>query len=354
MRKTAILRDSLFLAHDPGFNHPDSPDRLKEIYNVLDKKSLQGLFVEPDFIPVSEKELYLNHSSSLVKEVAATSGQAFGSLEADTTTSPESYNAACLAVGALVKGVDLLMGDEVDNCFALVRPPGHHAEKKSSMGFCLFNNVAIAASYAMKKHNIERIMIIDWDLHHGNGTQTSFFETNKILYVSTHQYPFYPGTGSVQEIGRGKGEGYTINIPLPGGQGDKEYAAIFNKIVVPLGRQYKPQLIFVSSGFDIYHGDPLGSMQVTSKGFGYMTKVIVDLAEEVCEGRVLVTLEGGYNLTGQRDGALAVLSELYGAPLDTGYPINLDDKNLETFQQQRTLPPFVEQSCTVAKKYWKM
>ncbi len=354
MRKTAVLRDNLFLSHDPGYNHPESPDRLRDIYTLLDKDSLKGLFIEPDFIPAPEKTLQLNHTSSLVKKVAKTSGKPFGSLDADTKTSPESYNAACLAAGSLLKGIDLIMEGEIDNCFALVRPPGHHAERDRSMGFCLFNNVAIAARHAIKQHGVERIMIIDWDLHHGNGTQFSFYDTDKVFYLSTHQYPFYPGTGGVHEVGNGRGEGYTLNIPLPGGQGDKEYASIFNTIVTPVVREYKPQLILISSGFDIYHADPLGAMKVTSKGFAYMTKVVVELAEEVCNGRLLVTMEGGYNLTGQRDGALAVLSELYGAPLDSGYPVNLDKKTAQDLAKEKVLIPSVEQVCTVAKKYWRM
>ncbi len=354
MRKTAVLRDNLFLSHDPGFNHPESPDRLRDIYSLIEKDSLKDLFIQPDFLPASDKALKYNHSPSLVKKIAKTSGKPYGSLDADTKTSPDSYNAACLAVGSILKGIDLIVEGEVDNCFALIRPPGHHAERDRAMGFCLFNNVAIAAHHAIKEHGLERIMIVDWDLHHGNGTQFSFYDTDKVFYISTHQYPYYPGTGSINEVGKGKGEGYTLNIPLPGGQGDKEYAAIFNKIIKPLGREYKPQLILISSGFDIYHADPLGAMKVTSKGFAYMTRVIVDLAEEICQGKILVTMEGGYNLTGQRDGTLAVLSELYGAPLDTGYPINLDSKTAEDLANENTVIQPLEQVCTVAKKYWRM
>ncbi len=354
MRKTALLRDSLFLSHDPGFNHPESPERIKDIYAILEKVSLSNLFIEPDILPAPEKIIQFNHSPSLIKLAAATSGKPQSSLDQDTITSADSYDAACLAVGALLKGVDLLMEREVDNCFALVRPPGHHAERDRSMGFCIFNNVAIAARHAIQKYGIERIMIVDWDLHHGNGTQSSFYDTEKVLYISTHQYPFYPGTGSINEVGHGKGEGYSLNFPLSGGQGDKEYAAIFNEVIKPIGREYKPQLILVSCGFDIYHGDPLGAMQVTPKGFAYMTKVIAELADELCDGRLMVTLEGGYNLSGQRDGAFAVLSELYGEALDTGYPVNLDLKTAQALREERTLIPLVEKACTVAKKYWKM
>lgn len=293
MRKTAVFRDPLFMAHDPGFDHVESPDRLKVIHEVLDREGVRDNFLYPDFSPASHEIIGLNHTSDHIKRVSNTAGKIFDSLDPDTYTSRESYAAACMAVGALVRGVDLLLDGKIDNGFALVRPPGHHAEKDRSMGFCLFNNVAVAARYALEKCGVKRVMIVDWDLHHGNGTQHSFYDSDKLLYLSTHQFPYYPGTGSLHETGKGKGEGYTVNIPLPGYQRDSEYAAIFNDIVVPVGKQYRPDLILISCGFDIYQGDPLGAMEVTAKGFAYMTRSMVKLAEEVCKGKLLVTLEGG-------------------------------------------------------------
>ncbi|MFH2122171.1 MAG: histone deacetylase [Pseudomonadota bacterium] len=355
MRKTAVFRDSLFLDHDPGFDHPESPERLKGIYKLLDDNTaLRSCFLEPEFQSASHELIGLNHSAALIERVSETSGKIFDALDPDTKTSPYSYSAACLAVGALIKGVDLLLAGEIDNGFALVRPPGHHAEHNQSMGFCLFNNVAIAAHYAIETLGLERVMIVDWDLHHGNGTQHSFYESEKVLYFSTHQYPYYPGTGALNESGRGKGEGYTVNVPLPGYQGDVDYATIFNDLIVPIGREYKPQLLLVSAGFDIYKGDPLGAMEVSAQGFAYMTRTLVQLAEKVCRGRLLVTLEGGYNLDGQRDGILAVLSELYGQALDTGYPTNLDNDTASRFSREKSLHPAILQACDVAKKYWKM
>ena len=312
MTKTAILQDKLFLEHDPGYSHVESPDRLKVIYDMLEKPELRQRFVFPEFSPATREIIALNHTEALIDQVADTAGQAFASLDGDTSTSPRSYDAACLAAGALTAGVELLVSGEIDNGFALVRPPGHHAENDRAMGFCLFNNVAIGARYALEKLGLKRVMIVDWDLHHGNGTQHSFYDTDKVLYFSTHQYPYYPGSGAANEIGRGKGRGHTVNVPLPGGLGDEQYARIFNEILTPVARQYQPELILVSAGFDIAQGDPLGAMQVTSEGFAYLARVLLALAAELCEGRLLFTLEGGYNLQAQLNGVLAVLTVLQG------------------------------------------
>ena len=354
MRKTAIFNDPLFVDHDPGFDHPESPDRLKVINEVLTLEQVKDCFVFPEFSPASHRIIGMNHSTDLMNRVAETAGKIFDALDPDTKTSPDSYAAAVLAVGALTTGIDLLESGEIDNGFALVRPPGHHAEKKQSMGFCLFNNVAVAARHAINNCGMKRVMIVDWDLHHGNGTQNSFYETDKVLYLSTHQFPYYPGTGDVDETGKGKGEGYTVNIPLPGYQGDSEYASIFNDIILPVGREYKPELILVSCGFDIYRGDPLGLMEVTAPGFAYLTRCMVNLAEEVCDGKLLVTLEGGYDLNGQRDGAMAVLSELCGQTLDTGHAVNLSDEYAAELGRATVQHPAIEQARSVAKRAWKL
>jgi len=354
MRKTAIFNDSLFIDHDPGFDHPESPDRLKVINKVLAEEQVKNCFIFPEFTPATHKTIGMNHSTDLMNRVAETAGKVFDALDPDTKTSPDSYAAATLAVGALTTGVDLLKSGEIDNGFALVRPPGHHAEKKQSMGFCLFNNVAVAARHALANCGMEKIMIVDWDLHHGNGTQNSFYETDRVLYVSTHQFPYYPGTGDVEETGKGKGEGYTVNIPLPGYQGDSEYACIFNDIIVPVGRKYNPDLILISCGFDIYRDDPLGLMEVTAPGFAYLTRCMVKLAEEVCGGKLLVTLEGGYDLNGQRDGAMAVLSELCGQTLNTGNIVNLTDDYAAKLGSAKVAHPAIEQAKSVAKRFWKL
>jgi len=347
MRRTAIFKDPLFLEHDPGYGHPESANRLRVIYEQLDIPEIAEKFIFPPFEPAPTSIINLNHTPTHVARVAATAGEPYDSLDPDTHTSAKSYAAACLAVGALVAGCRMIMTEEIDNCFALVRPPGHHAEMDHSKGFCLFNNIAIAARYCMAEYALERIFIMDWDLHHGNGTQHAFYDTSKVLYFSTHQYPYYPGSGSLYETGTGEGEGYTVNVPLRGGQGDQAYAAIFDELVVPIVRQYKPQIILVSAGYDIYLGDPLGLMGVTPTGFAHMTRVLVSLAEELCQGRILFTLEGGYNLQGMRDGTLATLMEMAG--ISKG-----DNGKLNSGNMEMNVLKTIEEVRVVAKKYWNL
>ncbi len=354
MKRTAIFRDDLFISHDPGYSHPESPERTKTIFSALDELSEKNHFLEPSFEKVEKKTLLLNHSNNLIRTVMATAGEKYSALDPDTLTSAQSYDAACLAVGALNKGVDLLFQNQVDNCFALVRPPGHHAERGRCMGFCLFNNVALAARYALEKYDVQRILIVDWDVHHGNGTQNSFYDTDKVMYMSIHQSPLFPGTGAFHEMGVDKGAGYTINIPLPGGQGDLEYANIFNTLVREIGSQYEPELIIISAGFDAYHADAISSMRLTHSGYAYMTKVLMEMADEFCGGKVLVSLEGGYNLTGLKEGVFAVLSELKGRSLGTEFLSDLSPEIAEALSLEQKPHPAIERVREVAKKYWKM
>lgn len=355
MRRTAIYRHDLFLQHQPGYGHPESPARLRVIYDALDKDGLGSGFVRPQFGPVTEDVLRLNHSAAMVRRVAATQGHETVALDADTHASARSHEAACLAVGALVDGIRRIFLGEIDNAFCLVRPPGHHAEQENAMGFCLYNNVAVAARWAMQELGLRRIMIVDWDLHHGNGTQESFHETAQVLYFSVHKYPYYPGTGSAMENGMEHGEGHTVNVPLPGGQGDMEYARVFNELVVPVARAYQPELILISCGFDICKGDPLGDMQVTTDGIAWMTRKMVEAAAEVCKGRLLMTLEGGYGLNAMRDGSLAVLGELAGLGQEEekgGWPVRLSAEKAEEFAQTKVKCPSLEQAILIAREFW--
>ncbi|MFZ5775121.1 MAG: histone deacetylase [Thermodesulfobacteriota bacterium] len=342
---TAVLMDRLFLEHDPGYDHVERPERLSTIYQALEApENREGLFF-PEFAPARYEDLCLNHTPAYVERVAETAGKQFDVLDPDTHTSPQSYDAACLAAGAVIEGLKLVASGQAKNAAALVRPPGHHAEAGHSSGFCLFNNIAIGARYGLKHLGMERILIVDWDLHHGNGTQHSFEESDQVLYFSTHQSPCFPGTGGVGEVGRGTGEGYTVNVPLPGGQHDDAFARIFNELLTPVARQYKPDCIMISAGYDIYFGDPLGGMTVTKEGFAYLARVLAELAEELCGGRLVLALEGGYNLAGIREGMLATLAEMAGRSL---LPAASEAR------LRQAAPPLIalERAVAAAKKYW--
>lgn len=312
MNRTGIVTDRRYMRHTMGEYHPESPERLRGIYAMLETPEVAGKFVEIPVRPAVAEEILWIHTPTYLKTLAATAGQEYTYLDPDTQTCAYSYEAALLAAGGLCQAVTQVCSGELDNAFALVRPPGHHAERGRAMGFCLFNNVAIAARYAQKRLNMERILVVDWDLHHGNGTQHSFEEDPGVLYFSTHQFPYYPGTGDFGETGKGNGRGFTVNVPLPMGCGDHEYLAVFENILRPVAMDYKPELILVSAGFDIYEGDPLGGMRVTPGGFAGLARSVMDLALSCCGGKLVLTLEGGYHVEGLAESVRRVLIEMSG------------------------------------------
>ncbi len=346
MRKTGIVKDERYIDHRPGAGHPESHHRLEVIYDMLEEPDMKGLFPKVPVRRAAMDELTLVHTSEYINLVKSTAGKDFSRLDMDTTTSSGSCEAALLAAGGLCEAISMVIAGGLDNAFALVRPPGHHAEKDGGMGFCLFNNVAVGARYAQESHNLKRILIIDWDLHHGNGTQHSFEDDPSILYFSSHQYPYYPGTGGHHEVGRGSGEGYTVNVPLSTGYGDGEYAGIFEKIVTPVALEFNPDLILVSAGFDIYENDPLGGMKVTPKGFAGLTNSIIETAAACCDGKVVFTLEGGYDLTGLRDSVKEVLKEMAGLA-ETSHA------DIASNADQGALDHAVNPVTQIHSKYWK-
>ena len=313
MSLLSIIRDDRYLEHNPGQGHPESPNRLKVIHEVLGKEFKDLPLVQPR--TASEDELALVHDPFYIETVSRTDGKPFSRLDADTSLSARSYQVARLAAGGLLQAVDSLLDPKAAGAqavFAFVRPPGHHAEQDRGMGFCLFNNIAIAAEYAIHRHGLKRVLIVDWDLHHGNGTQRSFYARPDVLFFSSHQFPHYPGTGDVDESGSGAGEGFTVNAPFPAGFGDAEYVAVYRGILQPIAIAFQPELVLVSAGFDPYYKDPLGGMGLTGEGFGNIATLVREIADATCGGKVLITLEGGYNPDGLRDGVRAVLQAFTG------------------------------------------
>ncbi|HXI57477.1 MAG TPA: histone deacetylase [Polyangia bacterium] len=307
---TLITTDARMLDHDPGPGHPESPARLAGLLRELESHPVIGTTVRAPR-QATDAELEAVHSAPYCAALRALAGRAV-QLDADTALSPGSYTAARLAAGAAVEAVDDVWHGRAENAFALVRPPGHHAERTQAMGFCLFNNAAIAAE-AARRLGAERVMIMDWDVHHGNGTQHIFEKRRDVLYASSHQYPFYPGTGAPDEVGDGEGAGFTVNCALPAGLGDADYGAVFHDVFFPAGRAFRPDLIIVSAGFDPHAADSLAQMRVTEHGFSAMCTAMNALARACCGGKLVLLLEGGYNLPALRDSVRACLEVLTGA-----------------------------------------
>lgn len=266
-------------------------------------------------------ELARVHSLGHIDRVAGTAGRDV-MLDPDTFTSPDSYDCALLAAGGALDTVDRVMKGELDNAFVAARPPGHHAETNRAMGFCLFDNIAVAAAHALDEHGLERVMIIDWDVHHGNGTQEIFWNDRRVLFLSLHQFPFYPGTGSFEEIGGPDAPGMTVNIPMAAGFGDEEWLSAFRCVVVPVADQFAPQLVLLSAGFDAHANDPLGGMRVTEAGFGLMSDEVLAIAQRHAGGKLVALLEGGYNIAALEASVETVLRRMSGEKAASKPPLS--------------------------------
>jgi acetoin utilization deacetylase AcuC-like enzyme len=292
--KVGFVYDPIYLKHDTG-QHIENARRLEAIISHLEQSGLKQQLTHIKPRAATVEELALVHRKQYISQIQDVAHKGGGWLDVDTVMSSNSYEAAIYAAGGVIRATEAVMNGEVGSAFALVRPPGHHATFQGAMGFCLFNNVAIATKYTMGRYKLERVLIIDFDVHHGNGTQATFYDNPQVLYISIHQYPFYPGTGSIDETGIGEAEGMTVNIPLPAGCGDAEYLQTFDQIIVPIARRFNPRLILVSAGCDPHWADGIALMQVSVTGFAQMVRIIKGLADELCSGRLVFSLEGGYH-----------------------------------------------------------
>jgi len=342
MNRTALVADRRYMKHYAGRVHPERPERVAVMIEMAERLGRPDLkfYVPRD---AARAELELCHRSDYVAAVEHTATLERANFDPDTHTSPDTWKTATLAAGGVLTAVEAVLAGEAHNAFAIVRPPGHHALANRAMGFCFFNNVAIAAAALIRNHGLARVLIVDWDVHHGNGTQEIFYESPQVLYMSTHQFPFYPGSGTLEEIGAGAGTGYTVNVPMPASFGDDEYLRAFDDLLMPIARQFKPEFILISSGFDCHYRDPLGGMRVTEAGFLAMTRRMKRLAAECCGGRMVAALEGGYDLKALADSGREVIEEL-GREADE--PVALADNG-------DRVTPIVQRAQYFHQQFWK-
>jgi acetoin utilization deacetylase AcuC-like enzyme len=315
---------------------------------AIEAPSIAERTVRLDPRAATKEEILLVHTERHFDEIMETRGQEQTYIDSDTVTSPESADTALLAVGSVLVAVDAVLDGKLTNAFALVRPPGHHAKPDKAMGFCLFNNVAIGAGHALRNRNLRRVLIVDFDLHHGNGTQKAFYTSPEALYISTHQWPHYPGTGALDEVGRDSGEGFTLNAPMPAGFGDAEYVSLFREIIVPVGREFAPELVVVSAGFDAYYQDPLGSMGLTERGFATITREILSIAEASCGGRAVFALEGGYHLPGVEKSIVSVLEVMTASS-----SVEDDFEPATRAKQDSRVKPLIDALRQAHQGFWK-
>ncbi len=342
---TLILRDPSCLEHDPGPGHPENAARLAAVLDDLDARPVPGTRQDSPR-RATRAELQRVHTAQHVDVVEATAGQAPVALDGDTITSAGSWEAALKGAGATLAATEAVVAGEAAGAFALVRPPGHHAEASHAMGFCLFNNVAVAAEHARAELGCERVLILDPDVHHGNGTQHAFDSRSDVLYVSSHRYPFYPFTGPLTEVGTGEGAGHTVNLPLGAGMGDADLLHLYQEVVGPVVSDYRPDLILVSAGFDTWHADPLGGLAVSRSGFDALFQLFRSWSDEHCPGRLVCTLEGGYDPQGVVQGVRAALHASSGAePGVPGRDFGLDaapsiDATVTVGKARQALAPY--------------
>ena len=310
---TAFSSDPICQQHDPGFGHPETPARFAAVLNGLKDAGLLDKLAAVEPRKVTREDLLLVHGENYLRVAEHEILSGLNQLSTgDTAVSEESWVAAQRAAGCALAAVDAVAGGKAGNAFCLVRPPGHHASADRGMGFCILNNIALAARHAQRRHGLKRVLIVDWDVHHGNGTQAIFYADGSVFFFSTHQSPWYPGTGRANETGEGSGTGTTLNCPLPAMSGRAEIFAAFEKQLVPAADAFRPDLVLISAGFDSRAGDPLGHFQLTDADFADLTILVRQIADRHAHGRVVSILEGGYNLPGLASAAAAHVGALLG------------------------------------------
>jgi acetoin utilization deacetylase AcuC-like enzyme len=338
-----LIWSDRFADHRTPPGHPERVERAEVMRAVASEWKQRGGVVR-DPRPATRAELLRVHNEHHLATIDQTAGRAV-SLDPDTFTSPQSRDVALLAAGAAILSVESIVQSAATRLFALVRPPGHHAERDRAMGFCLYNNVAAAAAHALEL-GLERIVVMDYDVHHGNGTQWIFYEDPRVLYISTHQYPFYPGTGAAEDVGRGKGAGYTVNVPLEAGATDGDFAEVFKAIVMPVIDQFRPELVMISAGFDAHERDPLARMRLSTYGYATLTRALCEAADRHCHGRVVAVTEGGYDLT-----ALKACLQTTVALLDGSHVAAPTEEPLGATTRSRAS---IAATRAAHAKYWKL
>lgn len=338
-----IVLDEVFARHAPPGGHPERPERIRSIVQAVNGWEQNARLLRVPAARADEKWIRAVHARAHFEAIKRTAGKPFTQLDPDTYTSQESFEIAMLAAGSVVRLVDELLSGRIDTGFALIRPPGHHAESNRVMGFCLFNNVAVAAEFALQERGLRKVAILDFDVHHGNGTQEIFYARPDVLYISQHQYPFYPGTGHFHEVGKDAGAGFTVNFPIRAGMGNHFYCSLFRDFVVPILRQYEPDLLLISAGYDAHRSDPLAGMELDEDGYGALASVLNRVAEEVCGGHILYVLEGGYHLTALPQSVLRTI----GATLDRGQFEIQEEQAGEYSAYRDTVRPYLSQ-------FWKL
>jgi acetoin utilization deacetylase AcuC-like enzyme len=324
-RKIGIVRDKRYLEHKPGHMHPENPRRIKAVYQMIDTHFKNKLInIEAEAATLEHLELV--HTPAYIKKVMKTADHNYTSLAADTPTSSKSYLAAWVAAGGCLKGLDALMTGLCNICFAMVRPPGHHALADRAGGFCIFNNTGITARYARKYYGLKRVLIIDWDIHHGNGLNDLFYDNKEILYFSSHDMLLYPYSGDWKETGKSEGEGYTINLPIPRDLEDREFFYLYHEILGPTIRRYVPELILIDAGFDAHHEDPIGRSRLTEKVYRWLTWFFLEQMSEINNPPMMLVLEGGYHPGSLAKSVKEVLEVLISEEIPESLPISETDR----------------------------